>query len=181
MMLSQPTPTRTNWIPWLLAIAGFWLSSNLVLDFLVMPIMYVSGMAAETNFAVAGYSLFWSFNRLELLCAAMLLTGVLALRHRPQEFEVCHSGSQSRWTLVFSAVLLALALIDTYALTPEMGAMAFSLEASSRAALTPVMAGLHSLYWLFEVGKLLCLGGLGWLCLNDLRSADPGCRIDGLA
>lgn len=173
-MLSQHTPVRTAWFPWVLAIAGFWLSSNLVLDFLVMPVMYVSGMAADTNFAPAGYSLFWSFNRVELLCAAMLLSGVLALYHRPQEFEVCQGGSRCRWALGFSAVLLGLTLVDTYVLTPEMGALAFSLEASAQAALTPVMAGMHSLYWLLEVGKLVCLGGLSWLCLRDLRlPTDP--------
>lgn len=181
-MLSQQTTTRTTWTPWVLAIAGFWLSSNLVLDFLVMPVMYVSGMAADTGFAAAGYSLFWSFNRVELLCAAVLLTGVLALRHRPQEFEVCRSGSRCRWALTFSAVLLGLTLVDTYVLTPEMGAMAFALENTARAALTPVMAGMHSLYWLLEVGKLACLGGLGWLCLSDLRSTDTACAtVDVLA
>jgi len=182
MMLSQPTTVRTAWTPWVLAIAGFWLSSNLVLDFLVMPVMYVSGMAADTSFPAAGYSLFWSFNRMELLCAAVILTGVLALRHRPQEFEVCRSGSRCRWALVFGAVLLGLTLVDTYVLTPEMGALAFTLEASGQAALTPVMAGMHSLYWMFEVGKLVCLGGLGWLCLSDLRSTETACAaIDVMA
>lgn len=175
MMLSQSTLSRTPWTPWVLAIAGFWLSSNVVLDFLVMPVMYVSGMGTATDFAAAGYSLFWSFNRIELLCAAVLLTGVLALRHRPQEFEVCHSGSRCRWALVFSATLLSLTLVDTYILTPEMSAMAFALEGTIENALNPVMTGMHSLYWLLELGKLACLGSLGWLCFSDLRSSDTAC------
>lgn len=174
-MFSHSTISRNAWTPWVLAIAGFWLSSNLVLDFVVMPVMYVSGMAANTSFAAAGYSLFWSFNRIELLCAALILTGVLALRHQPQEFEVCHSGGRCRWALAFSVMLLGLILVDTYILTPEMGAMAFSLEAAVRSALTPVMAGMHGLYWLLEAGKLVCLGSVGWLCLSDLRSSDVAC------
>ena len=174
-MLSQSNIFRTVWTPWVLVIAGFWLSSNLVLDFLVMPVMYVSGMAANTSFAAAGYSLFWAFNRVELLCAAALLTGVLALRHQPQEFEVCRSGGRCRWALALSIALLGLIVIDTYILTPEMSAMAFSLEGAAQAALTPVMAGLHSLYWLLEVGKLVCLSSLGWLCLSDLRSPNMAC------
>ncbi|MEM6838301.1 MAG: hypothetical protein AAF609_15760 [Cyanobacteria bacterium P01_C01_bin.120] len=169
-MLSQQTPSRVTWTPWVLAIAGFWFSSNLVLDLLVMPVMYISGMGAETDFAAASYSLFWSFNRLELLCAAALLTGVLALRQRPSEFEISESGSRCRWALIFGLLLLSATLLDTYWLTPEMSAMAFSLEGSARSALAPVMVGMHSCYWLLEVGKLVSLGSMAWLCLKDLRS-----------
>ncbi|NEQ43425.1 MAG: DUF4149 domain-containing protein [Leptolyngbya sp. SIOISBB] len=180
-MFSQTNLSRTAWTPWVFAIAGFWLSSNLVLDFLVMPVMYVSGMAADTSFAAAGYSLFWSFNRLELLCAAIILTGILALRHQPQEFEVCRSGGRCRWALALSVGLLGLILVDTYVLAPQMSAMAFALEGVENA-FTPVMAGLHGLYWLLEVVKLVCLGGLGWLCLSDLRSPNmTGATVDILA
>lgn len=180
-MLSQPNFSRPLWTPWVLVIAGFWLSSNLVLDFLVMPVMYVSGMAADTSFASAGYSLFWSFNRIELLCAAIILTGILALRRQPQEFEVCRSGGRSRWALALSVGLLSFILVDTYVLAPQMSAMAFALEGMTQTAFTPVMVGLHSLYWLLEVGKLACLGSLGWLCLSDLRAANAtGTTVDVL-
>lgn len=172
MMLSQSTnPSRANWIPAVLAIAGFWLSSNLVLDFLVMPIMYVSGMTTQADFASAGYSLFWSFNRLELVCAALILTGVLALRRRLGEFEVSHSGSRCRWALALSAILLSFALIDTYFLTPAMSGMALSLDAAP-VAVAPAMAWMHAAYWFLESLKVLSLGGLGWLCLADLRDRD---------
>ncbi|MEM1309874.1 MAG: hypothetical protein AAGF98_10375 [Cyanobacteria bacterium P01_H01_bin.153] len=169
-MLSQQTPSRMIWTPWVLAIAGFWFSSNLVLDLLVMPVMYVSGMGGETDFAAAGYSLFWSFNRLELLCAAAILTGVLALRQRPPEFAVSDSGSRCRWALIFAVLLLSATLVDTYWLAPEMSAMAFALEGTARSALAPVMTGMHGCYWLLEVSKLVSLGGMAWLCLKDLRS-----------
>ena len=169
-MFAQTNLSRTAWTPWVLAIATFWLSSNLLLDFLVMPVMYISGMATDSNFAVAGYSLFWSFNRVELLCAAVLLTGILALHHRPQEFEVCRGGSRCRWALAFGIALLGVILVDVYILTPQMSATAFALEGTRQSALTPVMTGMHSLYWLLESCKIGFLGSLGWLFLSDLWS-----------
>ena len=56
---------------------GFWLSSCLVLDLVIMPTMYGAGMMAEPGFVSAGYSIFSTFNRIELLCAALVLTGLL--------------------------------------------------------------------------------------------------------
>ncbi|MEL6400970.1 MAG: hypothetical protein AAFO87_00165 [Cyanobacteria bacterium J06607_6] len=181
-MFSQQTNSPTPWVSWVLAIAGFWLSSNLVLDFLIMPVMYVSGMGTQADFASAGYSLFWSFNRVELLCAAVILTGVLALRHRLGEFEVSHSGSRCRWTLLLAVSLLSLTLVDTYVLAPQMSAMAFALESATPSALSPVMTGLHSAYWLLEALKLASLGGLATLCFKDLQViAAPAASTDVLA
>jgi hypothetical protein len=168
-MLSQQTDSRIAWTPWIFAIAGFWLSSNIVLDFLVMPVMYVTGMTTQASFATAGYSLFWSFNRIELMCAAMILTGVLALRRRPTEFEVAHSGSRCRWALMFSVGLLSLAFIDTYVLAPEMSAMALPLETLRSAAIVPAMNWMHAAYWLLDILKVSCLAGLAGLCFGDLR------------
>ena len=169
-MLAQNLPSRSSWLPWLLAIAGFWLSSNVVIDFLVMPVMQVSGMTAQAEFASAGYTLFWSFNRLELLCAATLLTGVLALRRQPGEFAVVASGSRCRWALAIGVGLLSLVLADTYLLTPEMGAMALSLDfLNNDTAIAPAMNWLHGTYFSLEALKLLCLGFLVRLCYLDLR------------
>ena len=181
-MFSQQTNSPTPWVSWVLAIAGFWLSSNLVLDFLIMPVMYVSGMGTQADFASAGYSLFWSFNRVELLCAAAILTGVLALRHRLGEFEVSHSGSRCRWALLLAVSLLSLTLVDTYVLAPQMSAMAFSLESATQSAMSPVMTGLHGTYWLLEGLKLASLGGLAALCFKDMQAiAAPTTSTDVLA
>ncbi|MEL7313485.1 MAG: hypothetical protein AAFN08_00860 [Cyanobacteria bacterium J06559_3] len=172
-MLSQNTSSRSSWLPWLLTIAGFWLSGNVVIDFLVMPVMQVSGMTAQAEFASAGYTLFWSFNRLELLCAAILLTGVLALRSQRGEFGVVNSGSRCRWALAIGLGLLSLTLADTYLLTPEMGAMALSLDwLTNDSAIAPAMNWLHGTYFSLEALKLLCLGLLVRLCYLDLRDRD---------
>lgn len=168
-MLSHTPANRAAWTPWIFAIAGFWLSCNLVLDFLVMPVMYTSGMASQPDFAPTSYSLFWTFNRVELLCAAALLSGILALRRKPLEFSVCQSGSRCRWALAIGVSLLGAAFIDTYLLMPQMSAAAFAMELSPSTALAPVMSGMHSLYWLVELVKLACLGGLAWLCWGDIQ------------
>ncbi len=169
-MFAQPTASRPSWLPWLLALAGFWLSCNLVIDFLVMPIMQVSGMTAAPDFASAGYMLFWSFNRIELLCAAAILTGILAVRHRMGEFEVCASGSRCRWALFLGLSLLGITLLDTYGLTPAMGALAIPLDTLNDApTIAPAMAGFHALYWLAESLKLASLGLLARLCYSDLQ------------
>jgi hypothetical protein len=59
---------------------GFWLSGSLLLDFVIMPGLSAVGMMSQANAATVGYSLFWIFNRIELLCAALVLTSLLALR-----------------------------------------------------------------------------------------------------
>ena len=61
--LSSPLSLRQlNWDALVLSVAAFWLSSSVFVDFLLMPMMYETGMMNEANFATAGYSLFWLFN-----------------------------------------------------------------------------------------------------------------------
>ncbi|EHC11540.1 hypothetical protein FJSC11DRAFT_2992 [Fischerella thermalis JSC-11] len=90
---------------------GFWLSASLLLDWVIMPSLYVSGMITQASFATAGYVIFWNFNRIELLAAGLVLTCVLALNQ-----------TQSNWrsgSLILSILLLAISLTTTYWLTPE--------------------------------------------------------------
>jgi hypothetical protein len=110
-------------LPWILTVIAFWLSASLVLDLLVMPVMYTSGMMAEPSFATAGYSLFEAFNHVELVCAALILTGLLTLRMPVSAFKAVVSGSRCRWALGTGAALLCLALVYTYGLTPWDGSL----------------------------------------------------------
>jgi hypothetical protein len=52
---------------------GFWFSSSIILDWVIIPSLYVSGMMTQSGFASAGYLIFWNFNRIELVCAALIL------------------------------------------------------------------------------------------------------------
>jgi len=146
---------------------AFWLSSSLVLDVLIMPCLYATGMMQQADFASAGYSLFWTFNRVELLCAALILSGLLALRwprNLGQDHRVMVSSMRSRWALEAGLVLLAIALVYTYALTPAMGGLGMALNTFQPQAVPTEMTGLHSLYWLLELVKL---AAVGWLLQRD--------------
>jgi len=139
---------QPNWQTAILLTLGFWLSASLILDWVIMPSLYVSGMMTQAGFTTAGYVIFWNFNRMELLSAAVVLTGVLAL-----------SKTQSQWRLngiVLSVLLLAVALLDTYFLTPQMCATGINLNLFAAETTIPAtMSLLHGGYWALETLKLL--------------------------
>lgn len=161
-----------NWDVIVLSVVTFWLSSSALLDFLLMPMMYESGMMNEANFATAGYGLFWLFNRVELLCAAAILSCVLALRQRPSAFEVVASGSRSRWALLLSGLLFGIALIYTYFLTPQMSALGLNLNGPWQFSepVPQAMGYMHAFYWGLEAVKLVAAGWLIKLCYHDVAA-----------
>lgn len=144
---------RPIWQSLAILTLGFWLSASMFLDWVIMPTLYVSGMMTQANFASAGYVLFWNFNRIELLSAGLVLTSVLAL---------CNSQSQwRRGAIILSVVLLAIALADTYLLTPQMSAIGIELNLFETTAEIPAsMNLLHGGYWILEAVKLLVGGTL---------------------
>lgn len=147
---------RLNWQTAIILTLGFWLSASFILDWVIMPSLYVSGMMNQAGFTTAGYVVFWNFNRLELLAAAVVLTGVLAL-----------SKSRSDWgtnAIILSATLLTVSLLDTYLFTPQMCAVSIQLNLFEAATLPASMTLLHGGYWLLEVVKLLAGGVLFTWC-----------------
>lgn len=135
---------------------GFWLSASLLLDWVIMPSLYISGMMTQASFTTAGYVIFWNFNRIELLAAGLVLTSVLAL-----------GKDQFKWpigSLILSVLLLSVSLVETYLLTPQMSAIGLQLNLFEAAAEVPAnMNILHGGYWLLETIKLVAGGTLlGW-------------------
>lgn len=170
---SKLTRRQFSWDAFVLLIVTFWLSSSVLLDFLMMPMMYESGMMSTPGFATAGYSLFWVFNRVEILCAAAILTGLLVLRQDRSEYDVVASGSRSRWALWLSGGLFAIALIYTYLLTPQMSALGLNLSGlnlsgNSSDFVAPQMNLMHVVYWGLEALKLVGAGLLIKLCYRDM-------------
>jgi hypothetical protein len=145
--------TKSNESLWtvLTCILGFWLSSSLLLDVLVMPSLYLSGMLIEPLFANSGYLLFSIFNRVELLCSAFVLTSILLLQVQPDR----------RWTrslpILGGVLLLGMTLITTYGLTPAMSAMAMDLDLFNafNAPSALDMQTLHFGYLGLELTKLI--------------------------
>ena len=150
---------RPIWQTIVILTLGFWFSSSLILDWVILPSLYVSGMMTQAGFATAGYSIFWNFNRIELVAAALVLTGVLVLDKT--EFA---ATNWRRNAIVLSVLLLAVALIDTYFLTPQMCAAGLHLNLFESATEIPAtMNQLHAGYWVLEALKLGTCGTLlGW-------------------
>lgn len=154
---------RPAWQTAVIFTVAFWLSASLILDLVIMPGLYASGMMSQAGFASAGYALFWVFNRIELLCAALVLTGVLVL-------DKIHflAGSKSRTAIFLSFILLILALVYTYALTPEMSALGLNLNLFDPVTVVPTKMGLlHKSYWVMEAIKLATGGGILSLCYRQ--------------
>jgi len=138
------------WRPAIMLTLGFWLGGSLVLDWVIMPSLYLSGMMTEASFTTAGYAIFWNFNRIELLCAAVVLTGVLAL-----------SKSKPTWhpnTIVFAIILLTISLLETYFFTPQMCAAGIHLNLFEGITIPGNMNLLHGGYWVLETLKLMTGG-----------------------
>jgi Domain of unknown function (DUF4149) len=138
------------WQTIILFTLAFWLSSSLILDLVIMPGLYASGMMTQTGFATAGYLIFWIFNRIELVCAALVLTGTLALNRTQTQAE-----NRRYPAILLSIILLTVALVCTYALTPQMSALGLNLNLFEPVAEVPgTMNLLHQGYWMLEVVKL---------------------------
>ena len=136
-----------------------------------MPLLYTSGMMTQPGFASAAHDLFGLFNRVEMIWAGIILTAVLAMRqaHARKAVEVC--GSRSRWAILLSAGLLAIACVFTYVLAPYMSGLGLSLDLpGATQAIPPAMNSMHALYWSLEITKLALLGKMLGLCYGDIAA-----------
>jgi hypothetical protein len=144
---------------------GFWLSASLVLDWVIMPSLYVTGMMNSESFTTAGYTIFWNFNRLELLAAAVVLTAILAM-----------GKAKSNWrlnSLFLSCLLLTIAILDTYLLTPQMCAIGSNLNLFMNVGEVPeTMNLLHGSYFMLEILKLLASGVLLSQCWREKAAVE---------
>jgi hypothetical protein len=147
----------------ILIVLAFWLSGTVLMDAVMMPVLYTSGMLQSPSFGPVGYALFWVFNRIELLCAGLVLAGVLAVR----------SLESWRTRLSLRVVLLAaglglIALAETFGLTPAMSALAAHLTLSS-GDVPPSMNTLHLGYWVLDSLKLLAGAGILYSVYRAIR------------
>lgn len=153
---------RSLWQTIAILTLGFWLSSSLLLDWVIMPSLYISGMMTQPGFTTAGYLIFWNFNRIELLSAAAVLTSILALG------KTQFSSNWHRHAVVISLILLAISLIDTYFLTPQMSTAGLQLNLIGSVVEIPSnMNQLHIGYWVLEAIKLFAGGTLLYQCFRQ--------------
>lgn len=149
----RPFSVPLHWPVWVMGCLGFWLSASLVLDLIVMPSLFAAGMMGQSSFVEAGYLIFSLFNRVELLCAAVTLSGLFWLRYS-------RAGDIQNHSLLGAGLLLLIALSYTYGLTPALSGLGFEMTRfNGEAGLPATMMPLHWLYWSLEGLKLLA-GGL---------------------
>jgi hypothetical protein len=156
------TPTR-RWQNVAMSSLGLWIGGSLVLDLVVMPTLWATGMMESSGFASASYSIFWIFNRVELLCAAAALSSVWAL------IEVSRTTLDTKREMVASGMMLLLiALSYTFVLTPYMSGLGIDLDVfATTKALPAEMDRLHAIYWVLEASKL----GIAGLLLSRCSRA----------
>lgn len=155
---------RPKWRVAVVATLAFWMSASLLLDLVIMPGLYSAGMLTEPGFAAAGYSIFEMFNHLELLCAAVVLTGVLVLRTQKP------TGQAYLRATSLALGMLAIVLIYTYELTPQMSALGMQLNWFDSALTVPAgMNQLHWSYWILELCKLAIGGTILRWCWSTAR------------
>jgi hypothetical protein len=143
---------------------GFWVSTSLLIDIVVMPTLWATGMMESSGFASAGYSLFWVFNRFEVICAAAAFSSILALGTivgGASPLENRHSVYGSAKMRVGALMLLAISLSYTFILTPYMSGLAMNMDIFAIAKSIPAeMNQTHSIYWVLEASKLGIAGML---------------------
>lgn len=154
-------PIDSNrWQQIAIASLGFWMSGTLILDLVVMPTLWMTGMMESSGFASAGYSIFWIFNRLELICAAIALSSIWAAISTTRT----RIASQSK-LIAGASMLLAIALSYTFLLSPYMSGLSLDLDILASTNSVPLeMERLHSIYWVLEASKL----GIAGLLLSLL-------------
>ena len=137
-------------------VLAFWISSCLLLDLVIMPSLFAAGMMTQPDFASAGYGIFWIFNRLELLCAAFVMTGILVRQQ---------SDESSALSVILSSILLSITIACTYFLAPQMSSLGLNLDLFSPATVPTGMDQLHVSYWLLEACKVTVAG---WLLKREI-------------
>ena len=159
---------QISWSTVVMFALGFWLSGSLILDSVIIPGLFASGMMSQDGFASAGYLIFGIFNRIELLCAALVLTSFLVFR---RNHNLTHE--QELWSVVLSVLLLAIATIYTYFLTPQMSGLGLQLNIFEPATKMPAeMISMHWFYWILEASKFIAGATLLRWCYRNSCTLD---------
>jgi hypothetical protein len=166
--IAQGNHKSVNWFAIILGSLGFWLSGSFILDFVVIPSLSLTGMMESDDFASAGFTIFNIFNHIELVCSAVVLTGVLVL-----SFNHYLQGKKQVLFLSFSSILLLIALAYTYIFIPNLTGWGLSLHQFGTTVEMPKsMIVWQGGYWVLEGIKfILGITILRW-CNQNLSDLD---------
>jgi hypothetical protein len=152
---------RSAWKTMIAIALLLWLGASLAIDLAAMPALYLGGMMERADFAPVGWLLLGSVNRAGLVVSALVLAGAIALGYR---HEMGRLGE--RLLVAIAALLLVIALVQTYWLTPTMAGLSASLSWVDPApiALPVSMKLLHGGYFGLETLKLVLSASVLGLC-----------------
>jgi hypothetical protein len=141
---SEGVSLLKRWQTLAICSLGFWLSCSAILDLVIMPTLWATGMMEGSGFASASYSIFW--------VAHVNPTSIYAR----QEMRVG------------ALMLLAIALSYTFILTPYMSGLAMDVDILALTKSIPAeMSQMHSIYWVLEASKLGIAGMLLSWCARS--------------
>jgi uncharacterized membrane protein len=167
-VISSNTFKQINWSATIMFALGFWLSGSLILDFVLIPGLSATGMMSQDGFASAGFLIFGIFNRIELVCAALVLTGFLVFS---RYHNLNLNQQQERWSVILASLLLVIALVYTYIFTPQMSSLGLELNWGNPSTEMPAaMVSMHGVYWILEATKFITgLTLLSWCYRNSCQ------------
>jgi Domain of unknown function (DUF4149) len=142
-----------------------WMGAIVLLDLVVMPGLYFTGMMQQADFAGAGYSIFGAFSHLEMLVSAVVLTLVLWRIKVTHDAGPQSSESSGRLWLLASMLLMVCCLVSSV-LVPQMSALSMPLDGGfDRVLRDPdeTMNWFHGLYWMLDCLKIFAAGLLVWM------------------
>ncbi len=149
-----------------LAVA-LWVGGMAALDFIDAPLRFATAVLSRNQAVALGQAVFTRFNRVEVVCGLVALAAAAVAR-------------SARWTLTVTALMLALVLMQTFYLTPEITRLAAGLDFVNRTPGDPryaVIRSLHSVYAAVEItifaGGIAVLAGWAIAARGARRGVTP--------
>lgn len=140
-----------------LAVA-LWVGGMAALDFIDAPLRFATPAISRNQAVALGQAVFARFNRVEVALGIVALAAAAAAR-------------SARWTVAVTALMLALVLVQTFYLTPEITRLAAGLDFVTRTPGDPRYAAIRSLHNVYAAVEIAVFAGgiavlAGWAVLG---------------
>lgn len=126
--------------------AALWVGGMAALDFVDAPLRFATPALSRNQAVALGQAIFVRFNRIEVICGIVALAAAAAAR-------------SARWTIVVTALMLALVLVQTVYLTPEITRLAAGLDFVNRTPGDPRYAAIRSLHSVYAAVEIAVFAG----------------------
>lgn len=128
-----------------LAVA-LWVGGMAALDFIDAPLRFATPAISRNQAVALGQAVFARFNRVEVALGVLALIAAAVAR-------------SARWTVMVTALMLLLAAVQTFYLTPEITRLASGLDFVNRTPGDPRYAAIRSLHGAYAVAEIAVFTG----------------------